>query len=170
MGSRDASVVRDDVDVKVIQITPLQLGTIDVDVTVSFQDGGVAQKNLQVHVVPNAKGVKHFYINHGSHTLGLVLEDKAEDRQSWLEPEVSYDWLEYPIYIKDSTGLRFTVEQPADNPIIRLDADGMIHALRIGQAKIIADFDGVQDSVVVDVYSKNDAPIGYRRVLDANEP
>jgi len=43
-------------------------------------------------------------------------------------------------------------------------SNGMVHGLRPGKAKITGDFDGVQDSIVVSVYTRENAPVGYRRV------
>jgi DNA modification methylase len=100
----------------------------------------------------------------GSHVLPIVLEDKDEDRQWWLEPEVYYNQLDYPIYLSDSSQIKFTVEQSENSPVIRLDSNGMVHGLRPGKAKIIASFDGVVDTVVVTVYTTESAPAGYRRV------
>ncbi len=75
-----------------------------------------------------------------------------------------YKQLDYPIYLTDSKQIKFTVEQPDYDPVIRLDSNGMVHALRPGLAKVTADFGGMQDSVVVHVYTKEHAPIGYRKV------
>ena len=75
-----------------------------------------------------------------------------------------YEQLDYPIYLQDSQQIRFTIEQPEDRPIIRLDENGMIHALNPGSAKVVAEFAGAVDSIVVDVYAKESAPAAYRRV------
>jgi len=52
----------------------------------------------------------------------------------WLAPEVEYDQLDYPIRLKDATPVALIVDQPQDNPVIRLDSNGMIQALRPGKA------------------------------------
>jgi hypothetical protein len=49
-----------------------------------------------------------------------------------------------------------------NDPVIILDSNGMVHSLRAGRAKITADFDGVQDTVVVNVYRHDGAPAIYR--------
>jgi hypothetical protein len=51
-----------------------------------------------------------------------------------------------------------------------MDSNGMVHGLRPGRAKIIADFDGIQDTLVVDAYTKEGAPAGYRRLVDDRKP
>lgn len=45
------------------------------------------------------------------------------------------------------------------------DNDGTVHALREGTAVLVGDFDGVIDRIQVIVYSKQDAPEGYRTVI-----
>lgn len=102
--------------------------------------------------------------------MAIVLEDRVEERESWLSPEVYYDQLDYPIYLKDSKQIKFTIEQLDGDPVISLDANGMVHGLRPGRATIIADFDGKQDTLVVDVYTKENAPAGYRKVYDDTAP
>jgi hypothetical protein len=44
--------------------------------------------------------------------------------------------------------------------------NGLVHGLHPGRAKITAKFDGVEDSVIVNVYSKENAPVGFRRLKD----
>jgi hypothetical protein len=169
VGEGEAKVVQDDGLIKTVEVTPLQVGTVDVEVQVLFADGGISHQSYQLNVVPSSKGVRKFYLNQGFPALPIVLEDKDEDRQAWLSPEVYYDQLDYPIYLTDSTQIKFTVEQPGD-PIISVDSNGLVHGLRPGRATITGDFDGVQDSVVVDVYTKEEAPVGYRRVHDNTNP
>ena len=60
--------------------------------------------------------------------------------------------------------IKFTVMQPPGDPVMLLDANGMVHGLRPGKATIIGDFDGVKDQVVVTVYAKESAPSGYRTI------
>ncbi len=162
VGSGEAKVVQDNGLTKTIEIVPLQVGIVDIEILVLFADGGLGRKSYRMNVVPSSKGLKKFYLSHGGHTLAMVLEEK-EDRRTWLAPEVYYDQLDYPIFLADSNQIKFTMQQPDRDPVIRLDSNGMVHALRPGEATITADFDGVQDSVVVTVYTKEDAPLGYRK-------
>lgn len=166
VGSGDAKIVRDEGLTKTIEFIPLQTGVVNVDVVALFTDGGMSHKTYQLNVAACSKGLKKFYLNHGSNVLALVLEDKDEDKQRWLEPEVYYTQLDYPIYLSSSSQIKFTVEQPEGDPVVRLDNNGMVHALRAGDAKIFADFDGIKDSVVVTVYTKESAPPGYRRIVE----
>jgi pimeloyl-ACP methyl ester carboxylesterase len=164
VGSGTAKIVRDDGLIKTIEVMPLQIGIVNLTITAVFADGGTSTQNYRLNVAPSSKGLKSFSINHGSRSLAIVLEDKDEDRQWWLEPEVIYRQLDYPVYLTNSDQIRFSVEQSESDPLIRLDPHGMVHGLRPGKARIIADFDGMQDSVVVTVYAKESAPVGYRRI------
>lgn len=164
VGSGDARIVSDTGLAKTMEVIPLGVGKLTFGIMVFFADGGIAQKSYTLEVAPSSKGLKNFFLNHGSRGLAIVLEDKPEDRQSWLSPEVSYRQLEYPIYLEDSSQIKFTVQQAADKPVILLDPNGMVHGLRPGKATIIGDFDGVKDELVVTVYTKESAPAGYRRI------
>jgi hypothetical protein len=164
VGSGEAKIVADTGLTKTMEMIPLGVGKLQLGFIVSFADGGIAQKAYTLDVEPNSKGLKSFSLNNGSHALAIVLEDKPENRQVWLSPQVSYRQLEYPIYLEDSSHISFTVLQPSDAPIIQLDPNGLVHGLRPGKATIIADFGGVKDQLVVTVYTKEGAPPGYRRV------
>jgi hypothetical protein len=165
VGSGAAKIVYDTGLTKTMEVIPLATGKLKLGIMSSFADGGFAAQNYTLEVAPSAKGLKHFFLNHGSPVLAIVLEDKPQDRQKWLAPEVAYQQLEYPIYLENSNQIRFTALQPTATPVILLDANGMVHGLRPGKATIIGDFDGVEDKVVVTVYTKESAPLGYRSVL-----
>jgi hypothetical protein len=164
MDAEGAKIISDDGFSKVVEITPLQIGKLLIDVDAVFADGGVSRKTYELTVVPCSKGLKSFYINHGEGVLALVLEDKPTDRQLWLSPEVYYDQLDYPIYLQDSRQIKFAIEQSESTPVIQLDENGMIHALNPGSAKVSAEFAGKVDSVVINVYTKESAPSAYRRI------
>jgi hypothetical protein len=163
VGSCEAKLIRDSGLEKTIEITPLQVGVLDLEVMTIFSDGGLARKTCHLNVLPAAEGLKHFYIDHGGHVATIVLEDKEDQRQIWLAPEVYYKQLDYPIHLTDSSLLSLSVQQPGD-PVIKVDPNGLVHGLRPGQAKLTAKFDGVEDSVVITVYSKENAPIWLRRL------
>lgn len=163
-GKNEATtVVRTVGRTRVVRIIPAQIGRITLLITAGFADGGIAMQRYPLDVVASSAGLSKFYIDEGGHAIAIVLEDKEEDRQHWLWPEVQYKTLEYPIYLPDSSQVRFTVEQPANAPVIRLDPNGMVHGLRPGRARITADFAGVKDFVDVQVYTKESAPLGFRR-------
>jgi hypothetical protein len=121
----------------------------------------VSQK-LTLNVVPSAQGLKTFSLDQGNHHLTLVLEDKEQDRQISLNPTVQYNDLAYPISLDDARLIKLSVDQDGANPVIRVDEDGLVHALREGSATVVGQFDGEIDKVTVHVYSKQNAPAGYR--------
>lgn len=162
VGSGEARIVNDTGLTKTMEVIPLGAGKLKLGIMASFADGGIAKNDYTLEVAPSSKGLKHFFLDHGGHALAIVLEDKPQYRQHWLAPEVAYRQLKYPIYLEDSSQIKFTVLQPAGAPVILLDPNGMVHGLRPGKATIIGDFDGVKDQLVVTVYTKESAPIGYR--------
>ena len=93
------------------------------------------------------------------------MEDDAKNRQVQLRPEIKYRGQD-PILGEDCQTIKLTVKQTGDegSPIIQVDENGTIHALREGTAYVVGDFDGVEDDVKVTVYSKDNAPPGYRIV------
>jgi hypothetical protein len=97
--------------------------------------------------------------------MALVLEDEEKDRQQFMRPMVTYEGVQFPIYLEDSSQIKLSVEQDEGNPVIRVDKEGTVHALREGIAVLAGDFDGVVDRIQVSVYSKEDAPVGYRMVI-----
>ena len=147
-----------------IQIVPAQLGSLTLNISAVYNDNGYVDLELHLNVVPSAHGLKQFWLDQGGHSIPLVLEDKEQDRQLTLMPTVQYDALPMEIYLDDATQIKLSVEQDEGNPVIRVDKTGLVHALREGRAVIVGDFDGKIDKVTADVYSKQDAPVGYRRV------
>jgi hypothetical protein len=97
--------------------------------------------------------------------MTTVLEDEEKDRQRTLIPMVSYEGVNFPIYQEDSSQIKLSVEQEDGNPVIRVDKNGTVHALREGKAVLVGDFGGVIDRIQVTVYSKEDAPVGYSTVI-----
>jgi hypothetical protein len=53
--------------------------------------------------------------------------------------------------LKDSTSVAIVVDQPQNNPVIRVDSNGMVYALRSGKARITVSFAGLEDTVDVAV-------------------
>jgi hypothetical protein len=163
VGSGMAKIDSKDDGTVTIEVTPLQLGRVSLRIGVLFADGGLAQKEFEINIVPSARGLRRFDLNRGFQALALVLEGDEEDRQAYLVPEVQYDALRYPVYLDSSEQLNLTVDQPEDDPVISVNPNGLIHALRPGTAVVTGDFDGMKDSIQVDVYTREGAPAGYRR-------
>jgi len=162
VGSSTAKIVEDNGIEKTIEIVPLQLGNITFDIDVFFTDGGRAYKSFQVRAKPSSKGLTRLKLNSGSTLLALVLEEKEKDRQELLTLKAEYSTLESPIYLRNLTEIKFSVEQPEFDPVIRVDGRGLVHALRPGNAVLVADFDGVKVKIKVRVYSQDEAPSDYR--------
>ena len=97
--------------------------------------------------------------------MALVLENEEEDRQELLSPMVTYEALKYPIYLDDFSQIKLSLEQDEGRPVVRVDKNGIVHALNEGKAVLIGDFDGVKDRIAITVYSIEDAPVGYRTVI-----
>ena len=95
----------------------------------------------------------------------MAIEDEENDRRQALRPIITYESVKFSIYLDDSSGTNLSAEQNERNPIMRVDEDGTVHALREGTAVLMGDFDGIIDRVQVTVYSKEDAPEGYRTVI-----
>jgi hypothetical protein len=162
-------IVREEGQTKTIETAPMQLGLVDLYIGAVYADNASAQQTIKLNVVPSSKGLKKFFLNGWSDAKGwgamvLVLEDEEKDRQFWMRPVVTYERVKYPIYLEDSTQIKLSVEQNEDDPVIRVDPNGLVHAFREGNAVIVGDFDGVKDRVRVTVFSKEDAPAGYRTV------
>jgi hypothetical protein len=163
IGSGRAKIVSREAGAAAIEVTPLALGTVNLRVSALFADGGLAEGDYALNVVPSAQGMKQFDLNKGFKVLALVMEDREEGRQAYLFPEVQYRNLEFPVYLNSSERLSLSVDQPEDDPVVRVDPDGLVHALRPGTAVITGDFAGVKDSIHVTVYEPENAPAGYRQ-------
>jgi hypothetical protein len=153
-GSGQAKVIRDDGTSKVIEIIPAQLGRVTVQVLAGDPDSmTIVQNEIQVDVYPVAKGLKSFDLGVGRR-LYLTL-DGPRHGERWLKPSLIY--LNLGVVNADDAGaIKLTVNQPEDEPVIRLDNSGLIHPLRPGKATIIGDIEGVQDRVEVIVYGTRD--------------
>ena len=149
-----------------VEVIPLESGRVGFRFQAVFVDGGFAQQEIQLQVALAQRNLRRFDLNKGFHSMALVLEDRDQDREAFLSPVVEYDTLEWPIYLDNSQQLNLTVDQPEDDPVVQVDANGLVHALRPGSALITGDFDGLKDTVEVDVYTKDNAPEGYRRSQD----
>lgn len=157
-------IISEDEQTKTLEIVPMQLGSVDLFIGAVYSDNAIAEKTIHLNVVPSAKGLKKFSLAGGSNVAPLVLEDEEKDRQLWLQPVLTYEQVKFPIQLDDSTQIKLTVEQNESDPVIRVDPNGMVHALREGAAVIVGDFDGAIDRLKITVYSKEDAPVEYRRV------
>jgi len=74
--------------------------------------------------------------------------------EHWLVPVATYDGAKFPTRFKDSSQIALSIEQDAANPVISVDKDGMVNALRDGNAVLIGEYAGVKDEVRVTVQSR----------------
>jgi hypothetical protein len=149
IGNGPAKVVAEDNAGKTIEITPLQVGDLYLEVTVEFSDGAEEIETYTIKVEPASTGLKKFTLNQGLSVLSLNHAKGSEMNERFLEPEAYYEDLDYPIWLPHSlSAIQITVDQPGGNPVIRIDGDGNIHALRTGKATITGKFGGMTDRVV----------------------
>jgi hypothetical protein len=69
-------------------------------------------------------------------------------------PVAAYDAAKYPIRLEDSSQITLSIEQDANNPMISVEMNGMVHALRTGNAVLIGEYAGIKDEVRVTVESR----------------
>jgi len=164
VGGGAARIVDELGGVTTIEVTPLAAGAVDLTVAALFTDGGLEQRHARLNVVPTAEGLERMELASGFTTLALVLEENEEDRQAQLSPRLWYGNLDYGVLLKSLEGLKVTVGQAESDPVVSVDGNGMVRGLRPGRAVVTAELGGVRDSVTVEVYGKDAAPAGYRRV------
>lgn len=153
-------ILSDEGQTKTLEFVPVQIGDGAIDVWVWFTDGKERVKSCKINVGASAKGLKKFILDSNSHfkVMGIYLGDPDKESAQPIQPEVYYDQLDDPIRLADASQITFTIEQPEDNPVIRVDSDGLVHGIRPGTATITGDFDGAQDTVKVTVYAKGTGP------------
>ena len=83
--------------------------------------------------------------------MGMIIDGEEADRQRQIFPMATYKGLEFPIYLDDFSQIKLSVEQDEVNPVISVDTNGMIHALRDGEAVLIGEFAGMTDKIQVTV-------------------
>ena len=149
-----AKLIREDGGAKVIEVIPAQLGWVTIEIAaINVHDMSIMQKDIQVYVYPVAKGLKRFDLGVGK-KLDLSLDGERHGER-WLKPNLIYMNLGV-VNADDAEAINLTVDQPEDDPVIRLDRNGLIHPLRPGKATILGDVEGVQDRVEVTVYGTRD--------------
>jgi hypothetical protein len=71
---------------------------------------------------------------------------------------VTYEGVKFLIDPNDSSQIKRSVEQGEGNPVIRVDENGMIHAIHEGTTVLIGEFAGMTDKILVAVKSKKAEP------------
>lgn len=150
IGNGPARVIAADEAGKTIEITPLQVGHLHLELTVEFLDGAEEVENYVINVMPTSTGLKNFTLHQGLKVLTLNHAKKSEMNGRFLEPEAYYNGLDYPIDLRRNlSDIQIAIDQPQTNPVISIDGEGEIHALRSGRAVITGKFAGMTDRVVV---------------------
>jgi hypothetical protein len=158
-GSIPANIVSEDGPTKIIEAIPMGLGEVTFEVFAGYHDNAVAKQQVKSYVYPTAKGLRLFSLG-TDRLMHLVLPGhELHERETqlprqqfetgYLNPRLSYEGLKTPIIINGVVGLPITIEQPADNPVIRVDDDGTVHALNPGKAVIVCDIEGKTDRIPV---------------------
>lgn len=152
IGNDQPTVVAEDETGKTIEITPLQVGELHLEVTVEFSDGAEEIETYTIKVEPTSTGLEKFTLHQGLTALTLDHGKGSEMNERFLEPEAYYEGLDFPIHLpRNLSAIQITVDQPEDSPVISIGADGGIHALREGKATITGQFCGMTDRVVATV-------------------
>jgi hypothetical protein len=149
-----AKIVQDNGLTKTIEIIPLKLGPVDVLIQTVYSDNVVVQQTVHLKVVPSAADLKKFVLNQGFSAMGMVIDGEETDQQRWLSPMVTYRGVKFPIYLDDSSQIKLSVEQDEGNPVISVDKNGTVHALREGTAVLIGEYAGMTDKIQVNVNTK----------------
>lgn len=159
-------ILREEGQTKTFEIVPLQLGSVNLRIVAVYADNAFAQQTIKLNVVPSSKGLKKFSLDGWSNANGwgadvIVMGDEEQERQLWLRPVVTYKDVKFRILLDDLTTTKLSVEQDEDDPVLQVDPNGLVDALREGKAVIVGNFAGVIDRVRITVYSEDDAPAGY---------
>jgi len=152
----EAKIVAQDATTRTIEIIPEAPGTVKVVVYVAYEDGDVVGQVYTLHVNGVSKGLTKFYVDMAWTAISVVIGD--EEHRTFLQPEVYYSSLKYPIYLKGLEQVRLTIQQSATAPVISVDSYGIVHGLRPGKAIVTGYYGGLTNSVEVIVYAKENDP------------
>jgi len=144
-------VVADQGLTKTIEIVPMQVGPLDVQISTEYLDDAHVEQTVHLNVVPSAKGLKKFSL--GEHMTRMRLDGTKYDRDQRLSPTASYEGISRPIYLPDCSQIKLSIEQDEGNPVVSFDKLCRVHALHEGKAILTGDFDGVKDQIRITVVS-----------------
>jgi hypothetical protein len=146
-------VVSDQGSTKTIEIVPMQVGPLDVQIITDYLDDAHVEQTVHLNVVPSAKGLKEFSLGLGS-GIRMRLDGTKYDRDKRLSPIVTYEGITTPIYLIDCSQIKLSIEQDEGDPVISsVDNLCRFHALHEGKAILTGDFDGVKDQIDITVFS-----------------
>jgi hypothetical protein len=161
-GGRDgeATIVGGTGTERTVEFVPLAPGEISLGIWIDYADGTLGEQVRTIHVTPSPKEMTRFLLLQGP-VMMLVLGRTPEEATMWLQPEVEYSTLQYPIYFRNSEDIQLSVEQSATAPVVQVDKYGLVHGLRPGKAVIVGTFGGMKSRVGVTVYSSANVPGWY---------
>ncbi len=90
IGNGPAKVVAENETGKAIEITPLQVGDIHLEVTVEFLDGAEETETYTLKVEPASSGLKRFTLNEGLKVFTLDHVKGSQMNERFLTPEAYY--------------------------------------------------------------------------------
>lgn len=159
-------VLRTEASTKTIEIVPMQIGSLDVEIGAVYSDNAYVRQVAHLHVIPCSKRLRGFWINGRARTMSLVFDDSEYDH-SLLQPGVEYEGIKFPIGLGDCADFKLSVI-PIDevSPAVTTDKFCVVRAIHPGKAYVVGDFDGVKDRVLVTVYDKDNAPYAYQELRD----
>jgi pimeloyl-ACP methyl ester carboxylesterase len=141
-GSGKAAVVRQAGDTYFIRIVPQRIGPMKFTVAVAFADRAAAVRSFTADVRQPASAPAAF--SAGSSPMVIALN--ADQPVATLQPRATYPGIG-AIRI-DQRLVNATVEPASGAPVVSLQ-NGVVHALRVGEATIDTHFGGVTDRIQV---------------------
>jgi pimeloyl-ACP methyl ester carboxylesterase len=141
-GSGPAAVVRQSGDTYVIRVTPRRIGPMKFTVAVTFADGGAAVRSFTADVRQPATAPAVFSAGRGP----IVIVLRSDEPVATLHPRAIYAGIgTIPV---DPRLVTAAIQSASGAPVVSLQ-NGVIRALRPGQATIEAHFAGVADRIQV---------------------
>jgi hypothetical protein len=125
-------------DVFSVEVTPLRLGAINLELLTRFADGGFALQNVKVMVEPPDTRPEMF--KGDKYAIHVLTLDR--NRSAILQPSAKYARIASTLPI-DPSFVEYRVVDA--DPVVRLH-DGVIEALREGESTIEARYGGVVSS------------------------
>jgi hypothetical protein len=141
-GSGRVTVARQSGGISFVRITPQRFGPMTFTVVVTFADGGFAVRKYKTDVRLPATTPAAFSAGHGP----IVIVQGSDEPVALLQPEATYP--DVGTVRVDPRLVTATVQQASGAPVISLQ-NGVIRALRPGEATIEARFGGAADRIQV---------------------
>jgi len=139
---------------RTIEVVPAQLGKVTLEFTTTYQDNAYVYKTITINVVPTAKELKKFSLGVPP-TFPLALEGGEPNlRALKLWPQLTYEGLKDTIRLSDVSAIPLSIDQPEDDPIIRLDEKtGVVYPVRVGKVTIVGNIGGIKATVEITVFA-----------------